>query len=299
MRNRLSKPGMRETQLSSNAAESARGISIIVFLLAVIVLQSFVIFRLLAVRTKVQPTQRRQAARTVPQPVPVPACKGRIAIVIDDLGYNLSNLERIKRLPCPVTVSVLPNLAYSARAASELRSAGMEVILHLPMEPWEKVGLEKDTLMTGMSRHRVSEIIGRSSASVGGLSGVSNHMGSRATEDPGLMNYVLCELKRRGLYFLDSYVSSHSVCASQAQKCGVVFYRRDVFIDNSLNPDYIKKQIGKLKTVASRRGQAIGIGHDRRATVEVLAEVMPQLQREGYRFTVVSGLKPERSRAGN
>ncbi len=269
-----------------------------VLLLAVIVVQSVVIFRL-ASRTKGQPAQRRQAARTSPQPVPAPPCRGKIAIVIDDLGYNLSNLGRIKELPCPVTVSVLPNLPYSARAASELRSAGMEVILHLPMEPWEKAGLEKDTLMTGMGRQRVSEIFKRSSASVGALSGVSNHMGSRATEDPALMSSVLCELKRGGLYFLDSYVSSHSVCASQAQKCGVVFYRRDVFIDNRLNPDYIKKQIDKLKAVASRRGQAIGIGHDRRVTVEVLAEVMPQLQREGYRFTVVSGLRPERDVQGN
>jgi len=274
---------------------------IIAALMAVIVIQFFVIVRLASKpgsRVK-QSAPRRPAIGTAAPFVPVPGSRGRIAIVIDDLGYSAVNLDRIKRLPCPVTVAVLPNLAYSGQVASELHSAGMEVILHLPMEPWEKTGLEKDTLMTGMRPELVSAIFRRSSESVGFLSGVSNHMGSRATEDPELMRQVFYELKRKGLFFLDSYVSSHSVCAGQAQKAGIVFYRRDVFIDNRLNPDYIKKQIDKLKAVAARRGQAIGIGHDRRITVEVLAEVMPQLQREGYQFVVVSGLHPERNRLSN
>ncbi|MFZ2385687.1 MAG: divergent polysaccharide deacetylase family protein [Candidatus Omnitrophota bacterium] len=274
---------------------------ITVFLFAIIVIQSFVIFRLasrMGVPVK-QPVPRRAATQASVPEIPAPACKGRIAIVIDDLGYNVSNLALIKKLPCPVTVSVLPNLVYSAQVASELHSSGMEVILHLPMEPWERTGLEKDTLMTGMRSEQVSAIFRRSSESVGYLSGVSNHMGSRATEDPELMRQVFYELKRKGLFFLDSYVSSHSVCAGQAQKAGIVFYRRDVFIDNRLNQEYIRRQIDKLKAVAARRGQAIGIGHDRRITVEVLAEVMPQLQREGYQLVVVSGLQPEKKRLSN
>jgi polysaccharide deacetylase 2 family uncharacterized protein YibQ len=68
------------------------------------------------------------------------------------------------------------------------------------------------------------------------------------------------------------------------------FTKRDVFIDNKQSPDYIKGQVYKLKTRARIYGQVIGIGHDRKTTLEVLKEVMPQLEKEGYRFVFVSEL---------
>jgi polysaccharide deacetylase 2 family uncharacterized protein YibQ len=37
-------------------------------------------------------------------------------------------------------------------------------------------------------------------------------------------------------------------------------------------------------------GQAIGIGHDRKITLEVLKEVMPSIEKEGYKFVFVSEL---------
>ena len=64
--------------------------------------------------------------------------------------------------------------------------------------------------------------------------------------------------------------------------------RRDVFLDNRSDPDYIRAQVRQLKALASSRGVAIGIGHDRQATLEVLIEMMPQLAKEGYKFVFVS-----------
>ncbi len=92
------------------------------------------------------------------------------------------------------------------------------------------------------------------------------------------------------MYFLDSFVSSASVCANLAKEIVVGFARRDVFLDNVLDREYIKSQISKLKAKAATRGYAIGIGHDRRVTLEVLAEVMPEIEKEGYKFVFVSDL---------
>ena len=221
--------------------------------------------------------------------VPV-AIKGKIAIVIDDWGYNLNNLPILDQIKYPLTISVLPNLSYSRVIAENLHKRKLEIILHLPMEPREKYRLEKNTIMTSMDESTIRNIFNQDLADVPYVSGVSNHMGSMATDSPKTMRIIFKELKRRKLYFLDSLVSSESVCFDLAHKMHIPFAKRDVFLDNKEETEYIKEQIYKLKTRATVYGQAIGIGHDQRITLEVLKEVMPELDREGYKFVFVSEL---------
>lgn len=222
--------------------------------------------------------------------VPV-AIKGKIAIVIDDWGYNLNNLPMLDQIKYPLTISVLPNLNYSRAIAEDLHKRKLEIILHLPMEPREKYRLEKNTIMTSMDESTIRNIFNQDLADVPYVSGVSNHMGSMATDNPKTMWIIFKELKRRKLYFLDSLVSSESVCFDLAHKMHIPFAKRDIFLDNQEEPGYIKEQIYKLKTRARVYGQAIGIGHDRKITLEVLKEVMPSIEKEGYRFVFISELK--------
>ncbi|MDD5255335.1 MAG: divergent polysaccharide deacetylase family protein [Candidatus Omnitrophica bacterium] len=233
---------------------------------------------------------KRPAEKPVPAVPKKPAVRASIAIVIDDWGYNLHNLEALEKIDFPFTAAVLPRLPYSAQIARELHERGHEVILHLPMEPREKISLEKNTLMTSMAAQEVIGIMGQDLDSIAYAKGVSNHMGSRATEDERTMKAVFKELKRRNLYFLDSFVSARSVCAQVASQAGLAFAKRDIFLDNKSDPAYIKGQIQKLKSLARARGSAIGIGHDRVSTFAVLKEVIPQLRKEGYKLVFVSDL---------
>jgi len=216
--------------------------------------------------------------------------KGKIAIVIDDWGYNLNNLDILGQIKYPLTASILPNLNYSRAVSGELHRRGLEIILHLPMEPHEKFRLEKNTIMTSMDESTIRKIIMQDLESVTYVSGVSNHMGSKATEDLRTMGIIFKELKKRHLYFLDSLVSSESLCFDLADKIHLRFAKRDIFLDNQEESNYIKGQIHKLKTRANVYGQAIGIGHDRKITLEVLKEVMPEIEKEGYKFVFVSEL---------
>ena len=77
-------------------------------------------------------------------PRPAPAARAEIAIVIDDWGYNLNNLRILNSVKLPLTVSILPNLSYSKTIAEVAHAHGFRVILHLPMEPYEKARLEKN-----------------------------------------------------------------------------------------------------------------------------------------------------------
>jgi polysaccharide deacetylase 2 family uncharacterized protein YibQ len=218
------------------------------------------------------------------------AAIAKIGIVLDDWGYNLNNLYMLGQIKYPLTCSVLPGLNYSRQVSEELKNRGYEVILHLPMEPQEKYRLEKNTILTSMDEAAVTSIIGQDLSSIAYARGVSNHMGSAATQDARTMETVFKELKKRHLFFLDSFVTPKSVCFKLAGTIGLRFARRDVFLDNIEEPGYIREQLYKLELKAKRNGFAIGIGHDHRVTLEVLKEVMPQLEKEGYKFVFVSEL---------
>ena len=236
---------------------------------------------------------RPRPKKPVKKPPAVPAAvvtKGKIAIVLDDWGYNLNNLPLAASIRYPVTASILPNLSYSKKAARELHRRGWQIILHLPLEPHDRVHLEKDTIMASMDGATVKDILDRDLAGIDFVLGVSGHMGSLATEDPAIMEVIFKDLLARQLFFLDSFVTSNSVCAQVARSVGLAFVKRDVFLDNRSEPEYIKKQLYQLKTKARIYGRAVGIGHDRRSTLQVLKEMMPQLEKEGYKFVYVSEL---------
>jgi len=220
-----------------------------------------------------------------------PRIKGKIAIVLDDWGYSFEYFDLVRSIRQPLTLAILPNLPYSQRIAVEAKKKGFEVILHLPMEPYprEDLVLEKDTIMTDMDDLTIDDIVSKQIKRIPYASGVNNHMGSKATEDSRVMRVVFEELKKQNLYFLDS-VTSNSVCPIVAQEVKINFTKRDVFLDNENDPEYIKSQIIKLKEEAEVRGYAIGIGHARRVTLEVLREIMPKLQKEGFKFVTASEL---------
>jgi len=219
-----------------------------------------------------------------------PSYKGKIAIVIDDWGYNLYNFPLAEKIKYPFTAAVLPNLKNSKEASSRLNASGFEVILHLPMEPKEKLRLENNTIKTGSTKEEIERIVKNDLESIVYAKGVSNHMGSNLTENKPAMSVILKELKKRKLYFLDSFVTGGSVAKELSAKYGVAFIKRDIFLDNKADKNYIRQQLAKLKSYAKRQGYAVGIGHDRKTTLETLIEEMPKLSKEGYKLVFVSEL---------
>ena len=224
-------------------------------------------------------------------PSPFPKGKGKIAIVLDDWGYSLRNLPILESIRRPVTVAILPSLPHSAEVAKGARAHGHEVILHMPMQAMDpNEPVETGTLQPGMSETQVIQLLDQALASVPGAEGISNHQGSRATSDRALMEIVLRHVKQRKLYFLDSFVTGHSVCREVARAVQVPFAQRAVFLDNEENQPAIEKWLAELARQAARRGEAIGIGHDRPAMMEELRKAVPALEEAGYTLVPVSDL---------
>lgn len=215
----------------------------------------------------------------------------KIAIVMDDFGYNMNNVEALFDIGEPVTLSILPNLKYSSQIANLARSRGYEVILHLPLEPQRKdVKEEPDTIKSGLSDAEIALILEKDMASVSGLSGVSNHMGSKSTEDKALMATIFGHLKNRKLYFFDSLTSENSVCRETARTVGIRYARRDIFLDNFSSVKDVEKQLLTLRRFAFSKGRAIAVCHDRKNTITALAKVMPEMASEGVQFVALTEL---------
>jgi len=224
---------------------------------------------------------------------PPPLIKAKIAIVLDDWGYNLDNFYILKDIHQPLTLAILPHLNYSQQIARLAKSADKELILHLPLEPKKSndyLGWEKFTITVDMSEAKIKEILLKALENLELVKGVSNHMGSRATEDERTMSVIFKELKRRDLYFLDNYVTAGSICRKLANKLSLKFVVRDVFLDNEKNADYIKNQLKKLKNIALNKGKAVGVGHSHPLTLKVLKEEIPKIEKEGFEFVFLSEL---------
>jgi len=258
---------------------------VILILSLIVIFEGFLLFKAY--------TRKQVKIIIRPKITTTPAFKGKIAIVLDDWGYNLNNLHILKEIKAPLTLSVLPNLPYTKSVCQEGYTLGFEIILHLPSEPKEKVRLEQNTILTTMKDKTITDIVDHDLENIDYVRGLSNHMGSKVTEDERVMNLILKELKQRKLYFLDSWVTSKSVGASLAKKMNLPFLKRDIFLDNNEDAVYIRSQINKLKNKARINGQAVGIGHDRKITLETLREIIPELENEGYKIVLASSLTKE------
>ncbi|RKY32278.1 MAG: hypothetical protein DRP74_02900 [Candidatus Omnitrophota bacterium] len=254
--------------------------------LAILILSVIVLFQAVLILGK------RHEGTIEPEPDSPAAIKGKIAVVVDDWGYNLKNLNLLKEIQYPLSVAVLPGLAYSKLISENLHAEGFEVILHLPMQPREseKIRLEKNTIMVDMDENRIKDIIELDLKSVPSARGVSNHMGSKATADMVTMERVFQQLKERKLFFLDSFVAGKTACRKLAKKLNLPFAQRDIFLDNELRQEYIEGQLEKLKRKAGLKGEAIGICHAHKVTLMALKKTMPEIEKQGYKFVFVSEL---------
>lgn len=230
-----------------------------------------------------------------PPPRPVGA---QLALILDDIGNVYRPIKEVLNWGIPLTLSVFPKRPYSRRIAREASLRGLEVMLHLPMEPWGYP--EKDpgagALMHWMSSSEMKRVLEEDLRGLPRVRGVNNHMGSRFTEDRRAMQEVLSVLKERRLYFVDSLTTPRSVGYRLAREMGVPSYRRDVFLDVVPRKEAIRGQFQKFLQVASLQGFAVGIAHPYPETLQLLPELFRSSSLAGYRWISVSSLGPRAAR---
>ncbi len=220
----------------------------------------------------------------------------RIAIIIDDLGDHWGYGRQALALPGAVTYSVLPHTPYGKRLAEQAHASGREVMLHLPMEARSDWDLGPGGLTTAMDEASLRRTLYSNLESVPHVRGVNNHMGSRLTRNSASMGRLMQALAERGgLYFVDSRTIGGSVAPLMAVEKGVPVTTRDIFIDNSREPEAIHAQLQRLLAVALKHGDALAIGHPYGETLSALEAFIPTLAMHGVELVPVSRLIQQRS----
>ncbi len=232
------------------------------------------------------PPLREPASETVaPLASPVP-----LALVIDDLGRSLVDLEDLERLGVPLTYAVLPFESRTREVVAALGSRSKEILCHLPMQPRNGADPGPGALTREMSPRQLAVATRAALDSVPGAVGVNNHMGSGIAGDPGAMRAVLEVIAERGLFFLDSRTSADSLGYELALSLGIPAAERQVFLDADPRPEEVAGQFRRFLELGREKGAAIAIAHPRPETLAVLAREIPRARALGYQFVPVSYL---------
>ncbi|MDR2316075.1 MAG: divergent polysaccharide deacetylase family protein [Pseudomonas sp.] len=206
-----------------------------------------------------------------------PAGKAYLSIIIDDLGQSAERDSRTLALPGPVTMAIMPDTPHATDFARQAHKAGKTVILHMPMDP----ATGPYAWHPGIPIDELARRLDAALAKVPYAAGINNHMGSRMTAQRGPMAWLMGELQRRHLFFVDSRTSAATVAAAEAQAQGLAHVSRDVFLDDVRTTEAITGQLQQGIALARKQGSAVLIGHPYPQTLEVLARELPRLRSQG------------------
>lgn len=205
----------------------------------------------------------------------------KVAIIIDDMGYQRGTGNALLDLDLDLTFSFLPHGPFTTELAQRARDLGRGVLVHMPMEArdpaWDP---GPGTLYLADSPEVRLRNTEEDLDQVPYAIGVNNHMGSRFTESRDAMQQFLELVKERNLFFVDSETSSRSIAMETARSMGIKTARRNVFLDNVKTREDICHQIRLLVRKAEKRGWAIGIGHPNEETLQALLHCREMLLQE-------------------
>ena len=216
----------------------------------------------------------------------------KIAIIIDDLGYQLEAGRRAIDLPGPLAFAILPGTPHGPRLARIAHGQGKEVLLHLPLQPVDYEGPpEPGALLLDMSRKTFEVTFAAAIATVPHAIGVSSHRGSLLTRHPGHMNWLMEAIRsRKDLFFIDSYTTHESIALEIAAEAGVTATKRDVFLDHERTLEAVAREFERLKAEAQKNGSAVAVGHPFPETLAVLERELPRLREQGFELVSISEL---------
>jgi len=213
--------------------------------------------------------------------------RGDIVLIIDDLGFEGQPIDRLMSLDPNINCAILPNGTHAAEHARKLHARGFEILVHLPMQPRGKEAPGRNAILTSMNDDEIAQLTRENIESIPYARGVNNHMGSLATSDRRVMTSVLKNIPE-SMYFIDSRTSGSSIAGDLAREMNIRTATRQVFLDDIATDSAVRKQLRDLASLAERRGTAVGIGHPYSVTMRVLADEVPALRAQGFRFVRAS-----------
>ncbi|MGO9357954.1 MAG: divergent polysaccharide deacetylase family protein [Xanthobacteraceae bacterium] len=223
-----------------------------------------------------------------------------VAIVMTGLGVGAAKTtDAIMKLPPAVTLAFTPYGADPAKLAERARAQKHELLLQVPMEPFDYPDNDPgpQTLLTSLPPEQNLDRLYWHLSRIQGYVGVANFMGGRFVATEAVMQPLMHEVARRGLGYLDDGASPRSVAPRIADAAPMPFARADAVVDQVPATVEIDRALTRLETVARERGSAIGVASALPVSIERIAAWAKTLEGRGILLVPLTTvmLKPKSS----
>ncbi len=215
-----------------------------------------------------------------------------MAIIIEEFEFKadqttvdfLSFSERL-------TFAIVPTQPRASRTAELAAENEKEVLVMLPMEPLPRGSeLHSSQIMIHYAENRIRNIYSQALQNITGVSGIANFHGSRVLQDSRVMEILLSETKRRGLYFIDTDITSKSTVPGIARNLAVASMTVQGRIGHSESTEQIRNTIRRFAVVSQKTGRVLLIAPSSAPFLNTLREELPNLRSNGIQLVYVSDL---------
>jgi polysaccharide deacetylase 2 family uncharacterized protein YibQ len=226
-------------------------------------------------------------------PTAGPRHGARVAIVVGRLGMSPgATNEAFAKLPPQVTVALTPYGSDLDRWAGRARGDGREVLLQIPMEPFDYPENDSgpQTLLTSLTPDQNIDRLHWAMSRFQGYVGLTNLMGARfLSNEPGV-TAIMRDVGKRGLVYVDDGSAARSIAGQLASASGVPFARADIAIDATPNANEIDAALAKLETMARERGVAVGFANALPISLDRIARWAKAAEKRGVVLVPITAI---------
>jgi polysaccharide deacetylase 2 family uncharacterized protein YibQ len=209
----------------------------------------------------------------------------RIAIIISGVGISASGTaDAFGKLPGVVTFALAPYAADIEKLAERARGENHEVLLQVPMEPFDYPDNDPgpQTLLTSLTAGQNIDRLQFLMSRMQGYVGVTSYMGARFTASEPVLAPILRETAKRGLIYVDDGASSRSVAGQVAGSNSLPFAKTDLVLDATPTSAEIDRALTRLEMLARENGNAVGIATAQPGTIARIAEWAKKVEERGF-----------------
>jgi polysaccharide deacetylase 2 family uncharacterized protein YibQ len=217
----------------------------------------------------------------------------RIAIVVEGLGISAAGTaEALAKLPGPVTLAFAPYGDNLPRLAARGRESGHELLLQVPMEPFDYPNNDPgpQALLTSLD---AAQNVGRFRwlmSRMQGYVGIINYMGARFTTSEPALAPILREMAMRGLIYVEDGSVPRSLASDIAGANNLPFARADLAIDAAPSTADIDRSLARLERAARERSYAVGVANALPAAIDRVAAWAKGAETRGIQLVPISAI---------
>jgi polysaccharide deacetylase 2 family uncharacterized protein YibQ len=214
----------------------------------------------------------------------------RIALIVGGIGISAAGSAAASKLPASITFALAPYAADLDKLAEHARADGHELLLQVPMEPFDYPDNDPgpQTLLTSLKPEQNIDRLHWLMARFQGYVGLIGYMGARFTASEQSLRPVLHDAAARGLIYVDDGASSRSVAGQVAGAQNMPFAKTDVIVDTVPTPTDIDHALTRLELRAREDGSAVGIASAQPVTVARIAQWAKQVESRGFVLVPIS-----------